>query len=110
MWYVHLVAVAVDGLGVVGDGKVGEARAGIQDNENDARSPGVVENVNGDSEHKRFDEPDVWCLGRENERKDGSVETGSNKLSRLNCFSNSTNCPRKLKLGDMVGLLDFTYL
>jgi hypothetical protein len=25
-------------------------------------------------------------------------------------FSNSNNCPRKLKFGDIVGLLSFTYL
>ena len=28
----------------------------------------------------------------------------------FNCFSNSSSCPRKLKLGDMVGLLSLTYL
>ena len=42
--------------------------------------------------------------------QDGSEKTGSNKQSRLNCFSNSTNCLRKLKLGDIVGPLNFTYL
>ena len=65
-----MVAVAVDGLDVVGDGEVGGVIAGIQDSENESLSPGLVENVNGDSERKCFDEPYVWCL--ENERKDGS--------------------------------------
>ena len=34
----------------------------------------------------------------------------SDSLFSFNCFSNSSSCPRKLKLGDMVGLLSLTYL
>jgi hypothetical protein len=33
-----------------------------------------------------------------------------NFLAVLLFFSNSNNCPRKLKFGDIVGLLSFTYL